>query len=148
MPGNTVKLLRVFTAPPARLYKAFLDPSAYAKWLPPNGFYGTVHSMDARVGGKYSMSFTNLTNGQSQSFHGEYVELVPNERIRYSDMFDDPNLPGSMDTIINFRAVPSGTELSVTQSGIPEAIPIDGCYVGWQQSLHLLALMTEAEIPS
>jgi uncharacterized protein YndB with AHSA1/START domain len=148
MPGNTVNLLRVFTAPPQRLYNAFLDPAAMSKWLPPNGFTGTVHSMDARVGGKYSMSFTNLTTGQSHKFGGEYQELIPNERLRYSDKFDDPNFPGTMNTVINLRAVPSGTELSVTQDGIPDAIPIDGCYVGWQQSLHLLALLTEAEIPS
>lgn len=148
MTKNTVKLHVVFRAPATRLYRAFLDASALSKWLPPNGFTGTVHHMDARVGGTYSMSFTNWTDGKSHSFGGEYLELVPDERIRYTDKFDDPNLPGAMDTVITLRSVPSGTEMTVTQTGIPDVIPIDGCYVGWQQSLHLLALLTEAEIPS
>lgn len=144
----TVRLHRVLRAPPERIYRAFLDPDAMAKWLPPNGFTGKVHELDARVGGRYRMSFTNFTTGQSHSFGGEYLELVQNERIRNTDMFDDPNLPGKMVTTVSLKAVSVGTELNVEQEGIPEAIPEEGCYLGWQDSLALLALLVEAEIPS
>lgn len=144
----TVRLHRVLRAPPERIYRAFLDPDAMAKWLPPNGFTGKVHELDARVGGRYRMSFTNFTTGQSHSFGGEYLELVPNERIRNTDEFDDPNLPGKMVTTVSLKAVSVGTELNVEQEGIPEAIPEEGCYLGWQDSLALLALLVEAEIPS
>lgn len=146
MPTNTVRLHRVFRAPAERVYKAFLDPDAMAKWLPPNGFTGKVHHMEAKVGGTYKMSFTNFTTGQSHSFGGKYVELVPNERIRYTDSFDDPNLPGEMNATITFRKVSVGTEMSVVQEGIPEVIPAEACYLGWQESLVLLAKLVEAEI--
>jgi len=144
---NTIRLHRVLRAPAERVYRAFLDPSATAKWLPPHGFTGTVHEMNARVGGGYRMSFTNFSTGHSHSFGGTYTELVPNERIRYTDRFDDPGLPGEMQVTINLRAVPSGTELDIVQEGVPAVIPADGCYVGWQQSLSLLADLVEAEIP-
>lgn len=144
---NTVRLHRVLRAPPERVYRAFLDPDAMAKWLPPNGFTGKVHSMDARVGGSYRMSFTNLGNGQSHSFGGEYLELVPGERIRHTDKFDDPNLPGTMTVTVSLKKVSCGTDLSVVQEGIPEAIPTEACYLGWQESLALLAKLVEAEIP-
>jgi uncharacterized protein YndB with AHSA1/START domain len=144
---NTVRLHRVLRAPPERVYRAFLDPDAMAKWLPPNGFTGKVHSMDARVGGSYRMSFTNLGNGQSHSFGGEYLELVPGERIRHTDKFDDPNLPGTMTVTVSLKKVSCGTELSVVQEGIPDAIPTEACYLGWQESLVLLAKLVEAEIP-
>jgi uncharacterized protein YndB with AHSA1/START domain len=147
MATNTVKLHRVIQAPPSRVYRAFLDASAMAKWLPPNGFTGTVHEMDARVGGKYSMSFTNWSTGNSHKFGGEYKELVKDQRIRYSDRFDDPNMPGEMDTIIELKAVSIGTEISITQSGLPDVIPLDGCYVGWQESINLLTLLVTPEIP-
>jgi uncharacterized protein YndB with AHSA1/START domain len=147
MSTHTVRLHRVLRAPPERVYRAFLDPDAMAKWLPPHGFTGRVHEIDARVGGRYRMSFTNLGNGQRHSFGGEYLELVPNERIVNTDRFDDANLPGEMRTTVTLRAVPSGTELTAVQEGIPAAIPVDGCYVGWGQSLELLALLVEAEIP-
>lgn len=146
MPTNTVRLHRVFRAPAERVYKAFLDPDAMAKWLPPNGFTGKVHHMEAKVGGTYKMSFTNFTTGQSHSFGGKYVELVPNERIRYTDSFDDPNLPGEMNATITFRKVSVGTEMSVVQEGIPEVVPAEACYLGWQESLVLLAKLVEAEI--
>ncbi len=146
MTTGTVRFHRVLTAPPERVYRAFLDPDALAKWLPPHGFTGKVHHMDARVGGNYSMSFTNLTNGQSHSFGGEYLELVANERIRYTDQFDDPNLPGVMETIVTLRAVSCGTELNIVQEGIPEVIPLEACYLGWQQSLSLLTSLVEPEI--
>jgi uncharacterized protein YndB with AHSA1/START domain len=146
MPTNTVRLHRVFRAPPERVYKAFLDPDAMVKWLPPNGFTGKVHHMDAKVGGTYKMSFTNFTTGQSHSFGGKYVELVPNERIRYTDSFDDPNLPGEMSATITLRRVSFGTEMNVIQEGIPEVIPAEACYLGWQESLVLLAKLVEAEI--
>ncbi len=148
MPGNTVRLHRVLRAPPERVYRAFLDPDAMAKWLPPHGFTGKVHHLDARVGGTYAMSFTNFANGQSHSFGGEYLELVPGVRLRNTDRFDDPNLPGTMQTTVEFRAVSCGTELSVVQEGIPEAIPTEACYLGWQESLTLLAQLVEAEIPA
>ena len=146
MPG-TVKLHRVFTAKPERVYKAFIDPDAMAKWLPPNGFTGKVHEMDARVGGSYKMSFTNFSTGNSHSFGGEFVELVPNEKLSYTDKFDDPNLPGEMMTTVSIKAVSVGTEVSIVQEGIPDAIPVEACYLGWQESLNLLKLLVEAEIP-
>jgi uncharacterized protein YndB with AHSA1/START domain len=146
MPG-TVKLHRVLRAKPERVYKAFIDPDAMAKWLPPNGFTGKVHEMDARVGGHYKMSFTNFSTGSSHAFGGEYLELTENERIRYTDKFDDPNMPGEMETTIDVKAVSVGTELNVTQTGIPDMIPVEMCYLGWQESLKLLTLLVEAEIP-
>jgi len=146
MPG-TVKLHRVFTAKPERVYKAFIDPDAMAKWLPPNGFTGKVHEMDARVGGSYKMSFTNFSTGNSHSFGGEFVELVPNEKLSYTDKFDDPNLPGEMMTTVSIKPVSVGTEVSIVQEGIPDAIPVEACYLGWQESLNLLKLLVEAEIP-
>lgn len=146
MPG-TVKLHRVFKAPPERVYRAFLDADANAKWLPPNGFTCKVHHLDARVGGTYKMSFTNFTTGSSHSFGGEYLELVPNERIRHTDKFDDPNLKGGMTTTIALKKVVAGTELHVTQEGIPDAIPVEMCYLGWQDSLVLLGKLVEPEIP-
>lgn len=144
---NTICLHRVFQAPPERLYRAFLDPDAMVKWLPPNGFTARVHHMDARQGGGYRMSFTNFTTGKSHSFGGEYLELVPNERIRHTDKFDDANLPGEMMVSVTFRKVPSGTEMHITQEGVPDAIPAEGCYLGWQESLMLLAKLVEPEIP-
>ena len=146
MSANTVRLHRVLRAPPERVYRAFLDADAMTKWLPPNGFTGKVHEIDARVGGRYRMSFTNFTTGDSHSFGGEYLELVPNERIVHTDRFDDPNLPGTMQTTVTLRAVFCGTELSVVQEGIPAAIPTEACYLGWQESLTLLAQLVEAEI--
>jgi uncharacterized protein YndB with AHSA1/START domain len=147
MPTNSVRLHRVLRSPPDRLYRAFLDPEAMAKWLPPNGFTGKVHHIDAKVGGTYKMSFTNFTSGQSHSFGGRYLELVPNERISHTDEFDDPNLPGEMRVTIALRKVSCGTELTVVQEGIPEVIPLENCYLGWQESLTLLAQLVEAEIP-
>jgi len=146
MPGNTVRLHRVLRAPPERIYRAFLDPDAMAKWLPPHGFTGKVHELDARVGGRYHMSFTNLATGQSHSFGGEYLELVPNERIQHTDEFDDLNLPGTMQVTVSLRPVSCGTELNIVQEGIPEVIPLEACYLGWQESLALLAQLVEAEI--
>jgi uncharacterized protein YndB with AHSA1/START domain len=147
MSTNTVKLHRVLRATPERVYRAFLDADAMAKWLPPHGFTGKVHNLDARVGGTYKMSFTNFSTGQSHSFGGEYLELIPNERIRNTDKFDDPNLPGEMITTVSIRLVSCGTELDIVQEGIPEAIPPEACYLGWQESLTLLAQLVEAEIP-
>ena len=144
---NTIRLHRVLRAPPERVYRAFLDPDAMAKWLPPNGFTGKVHSMDARVGGSYRMSFTNLTTGNSHSFGGEFLELVPNQRFRHTDKFDDPNLPGEMQTTVSLKRVSCGTELSVVQEGLPEAIPLEMCYLGWQESLEQLARLVEPNIP-
>lgn len=144
---GTVKLHRVLTAPAARIYKAFLDPEAMAKWLPPHGFTGKVHSMDARVGGGYRMSFTNFSTGSSHSFGGEYLELVENERIVHTDKFDDANLPGEMRVVIALKPVMVGTELSIEQSGIPAAIPVEACYLGWQESLQLLGQLVQAQIP-
>jgi uncharacterized protein YndB with AHSA1/START domain len=144
---NTVRLHRVLRAAPERIYRAFLDPDAMAKWLPPNGFTGKVHQLDAKVGGTYKMSFTNFTTGTSHSFGGTYLELTPNERLRYTDKFDDPNLPGEMQTTISLKPVFCGTELNITQEGIPAAIPAEACYLGWQESLALLAKLVEAEIP-
>lgn len=147
MPTNTVRLHRVLRAAPERVYRAFLDADAMAKWLPPNGFTGKVHHVDAKVGGTYKMSFTNFSTGQSHSFGGTYLELVPHERIRHTDKFDDPNLPGEMQTTVSLRKVSVGTELDIVQEGIPEAIPPEACYLGWQESLTLLAQLVEAEIP-
>jgi len=147
MPTSTVRFHRVLRAPAERIYRAFLNPEAMAKWLPPNGFTGKVHHLDATVGGSYKMSFTNFTTGHSHSFGGKYVELLPNERICHTDKFDDPNLPGTMRVTISLKNVSSGTELSIVQEGIPEAIPPEACYLGWQESLVLLAKLVEAEIP-
>jgi uncharacterized protein YndB with AHSA1/START domain len=147
MSTNTVRLQRVLRAPPERVYRAFLDADAMAKWLPPNGFTGKVHHLDARVGGTYKMSFTNFSSGHSHSFGGQYLELVPNERLRYTNRFDDPNLPGEMKTEVTLSRVSCGTELNVVQQGIPEVIPAEACYLGWQESLALLARLVEAEIP-
>jgi uncharacterized protein YndB with AHSA1/START domain len=147
MATGTVRLHRVLRAPPERVYRAFLDADAMAKWLPPHGFTGRVHHLDAKVGGTYRMSFTNFSNGQSHAFGGEYLELVPNERMRYSDRFDDPNLPGEMTTTVTLTKISCGTELNVVQEGIPAVIPTEACYLGWQESLELLAQLVEAEIP-
>ena len=147
MPTNAVRLHRVLRAPPERVYRAFLEADAMAKWLPPHGFTGRVHEIDARVGGRYRMSFTNFSTGHSHSFGGRYLELVPNERIRHTDAFDDPGLPGEMITTITLTKVSCGTELAVVQEGIPELIPPEACYLGWQESLVLLAQLVEAEIP-
>ena len=144
---NTIRLHRVLRAPPERIYRAFLDGEAKAKWLPPNGFTGKVHHMDAKVGGTYKMSFTNFATGKSHSFGGTYLELTPNERIRYSDKFDDPNLAGEMQTTITLKEGSCGTELNVVQEGVPAAIPAEACYLGWQESLILLAKLVEPEIP-
>ena len=144
---NTIRLHRVLRATPERVYRAFLDPDAMAKWLPPNGFTGKIHQMDARVGGSYKMSFTNFSTGKSHSFGGTYVELTPHERLRYTDKFDDPNLPGEMHVTISLRQVACGTELSIVQEGIPAVIPVEFCYVGWQESLALLANVVEPQIP-
>ncbi len=144
---GTVHLHRVLKAPPSRVYRAFLDPDALSKWLPPHGFTGKMHSMDARVGGGYRMSFTNFSTGNGHSFTVRYVELVENERIRHTDTFDDPNLPGEMQVEIVLRQVMCGTELSIVQAGIPAAIPVEFCYLGWQESLTLLAQLVEPEIP-
>ena len=146
MPANTVKLHRVLKSTPDRVYRAFLDPDAMAKWLPPHGFTGKVHSIEARVGGSYKMSFKNFTTGESHSFGGKYLELVPNERIRHTDRFDDANLPGEMVTTITIKQVSVGVELNVVQEGIPEAIPAEACYLGWQESLTLLTQLVEPEI--
>ena len=145
MSTNTVQLHRVLRAPAERVYRAFLDADAMAKWLPPHGFTGKVHHLDAQVGGSYRMSFTNFSTGQSHAFGGEYLELLPNERIRHTDRFDDPNLPGVMETSITLRPVFCGVELQVVQAGIPQAIPVEACYLGWQQSLVLLAQLVEAD---
>lgn len=146
MADNTVKLHRVIRAPAERIYRAFLDGDAMAKWLPPHGFTGRVHHIKPEVGGTYKMSFTNLTTGQSHSFGGEFVELVPNQRIRHTDKFDDPSLPGVMQTTVTLKKVSVGTELTVVQEGIPSAIPVEGCYLGWQDSLTLLIQLVEPEI--
>lgn len=147
MATNTIRLHRVLRAPPDRVYRAFLDPDAMVKWLPPNGFTGKVHEMDAQVGGAHKMSFTNFTTGKSHSFGGTYVELVPNERIRYTDKFDDANLPGEMQVTVTLKKGSCGTELEVVQEGVPDVIPAEACYLGWQESLVLLAKLVEAEIP-
>jgi uncharacterized protein YndB with AHSA1/START domain len=137
----------VLRATPDRVYRAFLDPDAMPKWLPPNGFTGKVHHLDARVGGTYKMSFTNFTSGKSHSFGGEYLELVPNERIRHTDRFDDPNLPGEMQVTITLKRVSVGTDVTIVQEGVPDVIPAEACYLGWQESLVLLGQLVEVEIP-
>jgi uncharacterized protein YndB with AHSA1/START domain len=146
MATGTVRLHRVLRAPPERVYRAFLTAEAMVKWLPPNGFTGTVHHLEAKVGGAFRMSFTNFTTGKSHAFGGEYLELVANERIRYTDKFDDPNLPGVMETTVSLKAVSCGVELNVVQEGIPDVIPVGACYLGWQESLVLLTKLVEAEI--
>jgi uncharacterized protein YndB with AHSA1/START domain len=147
MATGTVRLHRVLRATPERLYRAFIDPDAMAKWIPPHGFTGKVHHMDAQVGGSYTMSFTNFSTGNSHKFGGEFLELVPGQRLRYTDRFDDPNLPGEMTTTVTFTPVSVGTELNIVQEGIPAMIPVEACYLGWQESLALLAQLIEAEIP-
>lgn len=147
MTTNTIRLHRVLRATPERVYRAFLDPDAMVKWLPPNGFTGKVHQLDARVGGIYKMSFTNFSTGKSHSFGGKYIELVPHERIRHTDQFDDPNLPGEMQVTITLKNVSVGTDVHIEQAGVPSVIPPEACYLGWQESLMLLAKLVEAEIP-
>jgi uncharacterized protein YndB with AHSA1/START domain len=147
MPTGTVRFHRVLRTTPEKVYRAFLDADAMAKWLPPNGFTGKVHHLEAKVGGTYKMSFTNFSTGHSHSFGGEFLELVPNERIRHTDTFDDPNLRGQMQTTITLQKVSCGTELNIVQEGIPEVIPPEMCYLGWQESLTLLAQLVEPEIP-
>jgi len=147
MTANTVRLHRVIRATPEKIYKAFLDADAMAKWLPPNGFTCKVHHLDAKVGGSYKMTFTNFTTGKSHSFGGTYLELKPHEHIRYTDKFDDPNLPGEIQTTITLKKVSCGTEVNIVQEGIPPAIPAEACYLGWQESLILLAKLVEADIP-
>ena len=148
MATNTIRLHRILRSTPEKVYRAFLDPDAKAKWLPPNGFTGKVHHSEAKIGGTYKMSFTNFTTGQSHGFGGEYVELVPHQRIRYTDRFDDPNLPGEMEVTITLSKVSTGTELNIVQEGVPGMIPAEACYLGWQESLILLAKLVEAEIPA
>ncbi len=145
--GNTVRLHRVFAASPEKVYRAFVDADAMAKWLPPHGFTCHVEHLDAKVGGTFRMSFKNFTSGNAHSFGGEYLELVPHERIRYTDRFDDPNLPGVMHVTVALKAVSVGTEIDIEQSGVPAAIPVEGCYLGWQQSLSQLARLVEPNIP-
>lgn len=147
MSTGTVRFHRVLRTSPDKVYKAFLDADAMCKWLPPHGFTGHVHAIDVRVGGSYKMSFTNFSSGNSHSFGGEYLELVPNEKIRHSDRFDDPNLPGQMETTITLKKVSCGTEVNIVQEGIPAVIPTEACCLGWQESLQLLALLIEPEIP-
>jgi uncharacterized protein YndB with AHSA1/START domain len=144
---NTVRLHRVLRTPADRLYRAFLDPDGMAKWLPPHGFTGKVHQMDARVGGGYRMSFTNFGTGTSHAFSGTYLELTPHERIRYTDRFDDPNLPGEMHVTVSLRTVSCGTEVTIVQEGVPSVIPVEACYLGWQESLMQLAQLVEPTIP-
>jgi uncharacterized protein YndB with AHSA1/START domain len=144
---NTIRLHRVLRATPERIYRAFLDADALVKWMPPNGFTGKVHHLDAKVGGTYKMSFTNFTTGKSHSFGGSYLELKPHERIRHTDKFDDANLPGEMQVTITLKQVSCGTELNITQEGVPTVIPVEACYLGWQESLTLLAKLVEPEIP-
>jgi len=143
---NTVRLHRVLATTPEKLYRAFLEPDAVAKWLPPNGFACTVHHLEARVGGTHKMSFRNFTTGNGHSFGGRYLELVPGERLRYTDSFDDPNLPGEMTVTVSLKKVPVGTELTIVQDGVPDAIPVEACYIGWQQSLENLAKLVEPDI--
>ena len=147
MPASTIRLHRVLRAKPERVYRAFLNPEAMAKWLPPHGFTGTVHEMHAEAGGSYRMSFTNFSSGNSHSFGGEYVELVPSEKIVYTDRFDDPNLPGEMRTTVTLKPVSCGTDVTIVQEGVPEVIPAEMCYLGWQESLDQLAQLVEPEIP-
>ena len=144
---STVKLHRVFTAPPERVFRAFIDPDALVKWMAPHGFTAKVHHLDAKVGGTYKMSFSNFTTGTSQSFGGTYHEIMPNQLLRYTDQFDDPNLPGQIEVTIQLHPVSVGTEVHITQSGIPDVIPAEACYLGWQESLQLLTLLVNTEIP-
>ena len=146
MPGS-VRLHRVLTTKPEKVYRAFLDPDAMARWLPPNGFTGKVHEQEPKVGGRYRMSFTNFTTGTVMAFGGEYLELVPGERLRYTDVFDDPNLPGEIRVTVTLKAVSCGTELDIVQEGLPDVIPVEACYLGWQESLRNLARLVEPEIP-
>ena len=146
--SNTVRLHRVLRTKPERLFRAFTDPPAMAKWLPPNGFTGTVHQMDAKVGGTWRMSFSNFSTGQGHSFGGTYLELVPGKKLRYTSVFDDPNLPGEMTTTVTIADTPFGCDMQVVQEGIPDVIPATACYLGWQESLVLLAKLVEAEIPN
>lgn len=145
--NNTVRLHRVLATRPEKVYRAFLDPDAMARWLPPNGFTGKVHEHSATVGGSYKMSFTDFTTGTTHGFGGKYHELVPNERLRYSNVFDDPNLPGEMQVTVTLKAVLVGTELNIVQENLPDAIPVEACYLGWQESLRNLARLVEPEIP-
>lgn len=147
MGTNTVRLHRVLRSTPEKIYRAFLDPDAFAKWLPPYGYVGKVHEMDAKVGGRFKVSFTNFGTGHRHSFGGEYLELVPNERLCYTDQFDDPNLPGEIRCTVTLTRVSCGTELNVLQEGLPDVIPVEMCYLGWQESLALLAQLVEPEIP-
>lgn len=147
MGTNTIRLHRVFRATPERIYRAFLDADAMVKWLPPNGFTAKVHHMEAKVGGTFKMSFTNFTTGKSHSFGGQYLELVPYERLRYTDIFDDPNLPGEIRVTVTLKKVSCGTEVNIVQEGVPDVIPAEACYLGWQESLILLGKLVEAEIP-
>ena len=144
---NTIRLHRVLKAPPERVYRAFLDPKAKVKWLPPHGFTAEVHHLDARVGGTYKMSFRNFTTGNGHSFGGEYLELVPGRRIVHTDRFDDPNLPGTMSVTVTLKRLSMGTDVTIVQEGVPDVIPVEACYLGWQESLTLLAQLVEAEIP-
>ena len=148
MGTNLIRLHRVFRATPERIYRAFLDADAMVKWLPPNGFTGKVHHMDPKVGGTFKMSFTNFTTDKSHSFGGQYLELVPHERIRYTDNFDDPNLPGEIRVTVTLKKVSCGTEVNIVQEGVPDVIPAEACYLGWQESLILLGKLVEAEIPN
>lgn len=147
MPTNTVRLHRVLAANPDKVYRAFIDPDAMARWLPPDGFTGKVHQTDPRVGGRYRMSFTNFTTGKSMGFGGEFRELVPGKRLRYTDVFEDPGLPGEIEVTVDLREVSCGTEINIVQSGLPEVIPLEACYLGWQQSLVNLARLVEPNIP-
>ena len=147
MAGNTVRLHRVLPTKPGKIYRAFLEPDAMARWLPPNGFTGKVHESNPKVGGRYRMSFTNFTTGNTHAFGGEYLELVPDQKLRYVDRFDDPNLPGEMQVTVTLKPVSVGTELTVVQEGIPEMIPVEACYLGWQESLENLARLVVPEIP-
>jgi uncharacterized protein YndB with AHSA1/START domain len=145
---NTVRLHRVLVTKPEKIYRAFLEPDAMARWLPPNGFTGKVHHLDAKVGGTFKMSFTNFTTGSTIGFGGEYLELIPNERLRYTDVFDDPNLPGEIQVTVELKKVSVGTEVTIVQEGIPDVIPLEACYLGWQESLRNLARLVEPEIPN
>jgi len=145
--SNTVKLHWVLSAPPERVFKAFIDPDALVKWMAPHGFTAKVHHLDAKVGGSYKMSFSNFSTGSSHSFAGTYHEIIPNQLLRYTDQFDDPNFPGNIEVVIQFKAVSVGTEVHITQSGIPDVIPVEACYLGWQESLQLLTLLVTPEIP-
>ncbi|OTG68476.1 toxin [Acinetobacter sp. ANC 4218] len=145
--SNTVKLHRVLSAPPERVFKAFIDPDALVKWMAPHGFTAKVHHLDAKVGGSYKMSFSNFSTGSIHSFAGTYHEIIPNQLLRYTDQFDDPNFPGNIEVVIQFKAVSVGTEVHITQLGIPDVIPVEACYLGWQESLQLLTLLVTPEIP-